>query len=109
MHLTITMQPGQNLDTATKQEHVKAPDYPTLKALVGGLIQPVPHLTTFSFEGKPKRCIAYCNEEGQLKGLPPNPVATGIWKAKLLRDNPRGEFWYDPILYGPVVFVIKVK
>lgn len=43
-----------------------------MQAIVGGLIQQVPHF--HSFGGR--RCTAWCNEEGLILGLPFNPRAS---------------------------------
>jgi hypothetical protein len=50
-----------------------------LQAGVGGLIELVPHLT--SYKGKP--CVAFCNENGKLDGLGINPLAQAVWVAAL--------------------------
>jgi hypothetical protein len=55
------------------------PELKTLQKLVGGYIEVVPHFKTLY--GKP--CVAYCNEEGKLNGLPINHGATALWAAAL--------------------------
>lgn len=74
------------------QDHV-----PTLEALqqwVGGWLEKVPGLDTR--EGQP--CVAFCDEEGLLKALPRNDLASEIWWAAAPQAT--GEF-----LVGPVVIV----
>lgn len=73
-----------------------------LQALVGGLIEQVPHFT--KYDGK--KCIAWCNEEGRIKGLPVNPKATSLWKSTLgwtPEKQASGVFWYEPIVLGTLV------
>lgn len=74
---------------------------PTLKeeqAAVGdGLIETVPHLELFEGE----QCVAFCNEEGRIDGLPFNADATKLWLANL----GKGPFRYEPLLYGDVIIL----
>ena len=40
------------------------------------------------YSGSP--CVAFCNEEGKLHGLPINPVAHALWEkatGRLIRDD----------------------
>lgn len=67
----------------------------TLQEAVGGLIEIVPHF--FNYEDK--KCIAFCNEEGQRLNLTPNRRATQLW----LNQLGDGPFRYEPMLLGNVV------
>lgn len=55
------------LDTAPKLE--------ALQAAVGGYIEVVPYFDTYLGQ----KAVAYCNEDGKLKGLPVNEQATRFW------------------------------
>lgn len=67
-----------------------------IQAAVGGWIELVPNFQEFN--GEP--CEVYCNEEGKLDGLAPNPKATGLWYAA----NDLG-YGPDDILVGDVVIL----
>lgn len=75
----------------------KIPDYLTLKSgLDNGLLEIVPMLNTFLG----RDCIAFCDEEGKLKNLPPNKKAQEYWEAaygrKITVDH----------LVGPIVIIV---
>lgn len=67
---------------------------PTLEQLhdgVGGYIELVPMFDTIVHGGEVHECIAYCNEEGKLHGLPVNHHATKLWDSALRRRHPGAE------------------
>lgn len=70
-----------------------------LRSAVGGSIETVPYWTTH--EGKP--CVAFCNEEGKLRELPLNGMATIQWYT----DTPsmRGR----DVLVGDVIVIMGDK
>jgi hypothetical protein len=69
------------------------PPIEELQKAVGGYIETVPYFTKY----KDKQCVAFCNEEGKLKGLPYNSRATNDWG----RNTPLS----DDVLVGPVVIL----
>lgn len=70
----------------------KAPSLAQLrKAIGGGFIELVPNFSKYA--GQP--CVAFCDEEGKIKGLPENEEASRLW----------GEM--QDYLAGPVVIVIS--
>lgn len=76
----------------TKTESESVPQYETISEAVGGYIETVPHFD--KYEGRP--CVAFCNEEGKLDGLDPNPVAQQYWDEQLGFYNP--DYLVGPIL-----------
>lgn len=61
---------------------------PMLQEAVGGYVEVVPYFTGFPDEtGALQPCVAMCNEEGKLRGLPINQAATELWHQQL-RSNP---------------------
>jgi hypothetical protein len=62
-----------------------SPDLAFLQKAVGGWIQGVPDWRTIDVAGQIQPCVAYCNENGKLEGLPLNPAATLAWDAALRR------------------------
>lgn len=56
-----------------------------LTAAVGGYIEQVPFFTQYQYNPglKPVKCVAFCNEEGKLLGLPHNAIATHIWHSQM--------------------------
>jgi len=65
-----------------------APDLEVLQSAVGGWIEQVPGFTSFlDVETKQRvACVAFCNEEGKLKGLPFNGLATLAWISAIHAD-----------------------
>lgn len=57
--------------------------YEALRKAVGGYIETLPYFN--KFEGK--RCVAYCNEEGKLTGLPRNEQAQALWLDALMKRD----------------------
>lgn len=69
--------------------------YQELSALVGGCIETVPLL-----QKRGEFSVAYCDEEGQIKGLDFNHEATRLWLECL---KGKGPLRYEPRLFGPVL------
>lgn len=63
-----------------------------LKAAVGGWIELVPLFESYD----DKHCVAFCNEEGKLNGLPVNTRATKLWHDQV-------DFQLSDVLVGSVV------
>lgn len=61
----------------------------------GGYIEVVPYFD--HYEGRP--CVAFCNENGKLDGMPVNERATALWYAM----EPR--FMGRDHLVGPIVII----
>jgi hypothetical protein len=59
----------------TTTELTASPDLEFLQQAVGGHIEVVPYFDRLG----DKPCVAFCNEEGKLKGLPINTHATLLW------------------------------
>jgi hypothetical protein len=57
------------------------PDLEILQWIVGGSIEQVPHLTRCIYAGKVRNCVAFCNAEGKINGLPVNARATRLLHA----------------------------
>jgi hypothetical protein len=74
------------------------PELEQLQGNVGGFIELIPAFN--AFEGKP--CVAFCNEEGKLRGLQPNSKATVMWEF-INGKSPRD------CLVGPVVILTGDK
>jgi len=72
----------------------KAPTLEELQEIVGGYIELVPLFENFGDKG----CVAFCNEEGKLNGLPINRVATLAWATG-------GGHMVSDVLVGDVVIV----
>lgn len=82
----------------------RAPTLQQYQEEVGGYIQEVPHLTTF----RGKRCIAYCNEEGLIRGLKFNSAASNLWFRTMQGRNPSRVLTPSHFyLHGPVVIHTK--
>jgi len=102
MYIYITVKPDGALASEYKP---KPPDYKEVQKYVDGWMQILPYFSSMEFDGKVyNRGTAYCNEEGWLQGLQPNPLASACW----LKACPKG----DPKLMhivGTLLFVAKVK
>lgn len=78
------------------------PSLSDLQKAVGGCIETIPMFT--SYRGKP--CVAYCNEEGKLNGLPFNFEATELWVQNAV-DN--GAMNVTDVLLGDIVTGTKTE
>ena len=89
----------------TTEEHPKAPDWKTIQKYTDGIFQIVPYFSSLTYRDvKYQRGTAYVNEEGYMRGLPHNKVATAAW----MRACPKG----DPErmqLHGTLLYVAKQK
>ncbi|MGI9251292.1 MAG: DUF3846 domain-containing protein [Pseudohongiellaceae bacterium] len=71
------------------------PSLETMQASVEGHIELIPAFNRFrGFD-----CVAFCNEEGKLQGLPVNQVATDFWYRAA--GGP-----HDDVLVGNVLIVV---
>jgi hypothetical protein len=76
------------------------PDLDEMRAKIGGgYIQVVPKWQQLP-DGR--KCVAFCDEDGRMKGLPVNDAATALWHDELKRGGLSGEF---DVLRGPVLCV----
>lgn len=97
MTTAFVVAPGPITGTSIEEFTLDAP--PTLEQLqewVGGPIERV-NLDFWPSEGGPAPCITYVNEEGKLRGLSVNHLATALWRIQVRTTD-----W----LVGPVVVVI---
>jgi hypothetical protein len=70
--------------------------------LGGGYIELVPGFTRYM--GKP--CVAFCDEEGKLNGLPYNVRASELWYGQMADTFcSKDTGWPLDVLVGPVVIV----
>lgn len=92
------------LDRAPKLEDIQA-------AIGGGDIEIVPHFDKIMYEGKYIECVAFCDEEGKLKGLPINSYATHKWAILLGCDKDQiGDYLVGDIaiVFGDVEFMSEL-
>jgi hypothetical protein len=64
---------------------------PTLDALKsaigGGWLEIVPYFKTIEHGRKLRQCVAFCDENGKLRDLDFNPVATFLWDKAMRLDT----------------------
>ena len=98
----VTIKPDGELISSVEK---KPPDWKVIQKYVEGSFQLIPYFSSLEFDGrKLNRGTAYANEEGYIKGMAFNPLATACW----MKACPEG----DPQrmqLCGPVLFVAKEK
>lgn len=97
----LIFRPGHSAPTVAPM--TTEPPLGWLQNHVDGYIQVVPGFDHIEHCGQIHRCVAFCNEEGKLKGMGLNRVATEAWEQALptgLR-NPKGELL--DLLVGPIV------
>lgn len=74
---------------------------------IGGYLETVPYFTTYNGNS----CLAFCNEEGKLKGLPYNHPATAAW-SKAFGDDvvSRGDHLVGNIavVVGPIEWLRRM-
>jgi hypothetical protein len=97
--MTGTMMTINTDRTITTKEYDRELPLKDIQDAVGGYIETVPYLTTVYNDGKPQPCVAFCNEEGKIRGLDHNPSATTLWHE--LVPHMRGV----DVLNGPVVII----
>ena len=68
--ITIIYQNGETIPAPCSKLPLEK-----LQQMVGGYIEVVPNLR--SYEGE--KCVAFCDEEGKLKGKKTNLTATNLW------------------------------
>lgn len=94
MYYVTTIHPSGE-QTRETLEH--APDHKWIKArLADGWLEIAPHFEQYG----DKPCVAFCDEEGKLKGLAMNGKATYLWYACLAPEP-----FIPDTLHGPVVIV----
>lgn len=81
----------------------KCPNYTELNKAIGGSFQTVPYFDKYNDE----RCVAFCNEEGKILGLPYNEPAQHLWLAQvgLIDDYLVGDI---VILQGDAAFMRSI-
>jgi hypothetical protein len=98
----ITVPPNGKITT---QEITKVPNLEQLQKAVGGYIELIPYFS--KYEGK--KCIALCNENGKIKGLPANRIAQKLWEtaygSPIRLDHLVGSI---AIIVGPPEFLEEV-
>lgn len=75
---------------------------PQLQDAVGGYLEVVPYLKLFDHGGATHSCVAFCDEEGKLKGKPVNRQASDIWDRQLAEKGVRRNI---DVLVGDIAFV----
>jgi hypothetical protein len=121
--ILYTIQPSGEQSVDFLATHA---DIDLLQQRVGGLVEVIPYFDTVKIEQvpqapddaylsllkraseKPVRCVAFCNEEGKLKGIGYNELATRLWAMSMVnlgvvRPNDDGDVMLDDVLVGPVV------
>lgn len=68
--------------TTTTKNLDGTPSLEMLQEAVGGMIETVPYFDTYM----DSPCVAFCDEEGKIKGKPLNPDATTLWRKILQAD-----------------------
>jgi hypothetical protein len=86
------------------EEIVEPPPVARLQELVEGFIELVPYFKTIWG----RTCVAFCNEEGKLKGMAPNAAAQYLWVAAI--GGQPGDHLCGPIviLAGTRAFLDKL-
>lgn len=93
--------------TVHKTVQKKNPDLRQLQEGVNGFIERVPHFTKIKVDDKVyNRGTCWCNENGLTNDDAFNWLATAMWKQNL---EGKGPLWYEPQLYGTIVFVATEK
>lgn len=94
----LTYTPG--IPVPSELEISSTPKLEELQSRVGGYIEKIPCWLTMR-DGSP--CVAFCNEEGKLDGMPVNEAATLAWLEALERAT--GSRECNDVLVGPVIVI----
>jgi hypothetical protein len=73
-HITVIETNGERSNFIYEKE---PPALGMFQDWLGGHLEAVPYFEWFGT----RKCVAFCNEEGKLDGLPVNTVATYLWRA----------------------------
>lgn len=121
--MMIIYDAGLALDAAPEITRLdQAPTLEVLRELIGGPLQAVPYFHSIMIDGSPRRCVAFCDEEGKISEKPMNRAATVQWGAAVDRaiantpkDSPLAPtplvekgHWRD-VLVGTVVILTGDK
>ena len=78
------------------------PNLETLQEETGGHLEQVSRFNSITYRGATYPCVAFCDEEGKIKGQKPNYNATKAWQAALTRQ---GIHALDDVLCGRVIII----
>lgn len=94
-------------DGQVAQRDVTSADIlPIVNGIVGGWIEDIPLFSTYLVDGKKVDCVAFCNEEGKLLGLPINVTTTKLWYEHLA---PLCKYDLNDVLVGDIAVVFGDK
>lgn len=79
-----------------------------LRRIVGGYIEGVPLFDTVVHGGLTHRCVAFCNEEGKIRGLPINAAATLMWERAMGRDPGDVLMGNVAVVWGDGAFMSRI-
>lgn len=98
-YAVFTIHPSGKVDKVLQE---KAPKLDQLQAAVQGYIETVPYFTKMTLDGTQyKHCTAYANEEGLLRGMQMNLLASLLWRESYPHTS--------QLLHGLVVIYCKIK
>jgi hypothetical protein len=93
-------------DGVTDERQVRPGDDQAFRQAVGGHLETVPYFTRITYKGRLHSCVAFCNEEGKLEGLPVNRPATALWLKQLPPGSEMAPFSVaGDVLVGDVAIV----
>lgn len=78
-----------------------------VEAIGGGSIEVVPFFSHYIHNDNPVTCVAFCDEEGKLRGLPFNKHATECWDRSLSASG-RGSLMVEGELIDHLVGKIAI-
>lgn len=99
-------------DTVEEIELMDPPSLSLLQRELGGSIEQVPYWDTLhdvDGDGNDADCVAFCNEEGKLNGLPFNHWATVFWYKCLQKQGFTAAEIRKDFLVGNIVVVTGDK
>lgn len=80
----LIISPGGSIKTSPL---TAAPDLERLQEELGGYLEQVSRFDTIMYHDKLRPCVAFCDEEGKLKGKKANIRATQMWTVALGRHG----------------------
>jgi hypothetical protein len=84
----LVIKGDNSIPTTSKiTEFTKNPDSDVFHKAVGGYLELVPYFDTIHWDGELHQCVAFCDEEGKIKGKEFNITATLLWKLALERSG----------------------
>jgi Domain of unknown function (DUF3846) len=99
----VEIVPGRPVTERVITEKLTLSD---LRKFVGGDVEAVPFFRSIALGLEVVKCVAFCDEDGKMKNLEMNTLATNLWREAAMRlPGVKRQFRQEDFLVGPVIVV----